>query len=94
MIASDIRGVRDLIEHGKGGYLVQGFDPVDYAVKIRRLFTEKQGEKAIPRAQRRQQMGEWNKKRVQAFSLEVVDAKMREIYQEIEEERQINDTTK
>ena len=94
VIASDIRGVRDLIEHGKGGYLVQGFDPVDYAVKIRRLFTEKQGEKAIPRAQRRQQMGEWNKKRVQAFSLEVVATKMREIYQEIEEERQIDDTTK
>lgn len=33
--------MNDLIEHTKGGYLVQGFDPEDYAVKIRRMFTEK-----------------------------------------------------
>lgn len=88
VIASDIRGVRDLIKHGKGGYLVQGFDPTDYAVKIRRLFTEKQGKQAIPRAQRRQQMGEWNQKQIHNFSLEVVDGKMREIYREVEQERE------
>ncbi len=56
--------MNDLIEHTKGGYLVQGFDPEDYAVKIRRMFTEKDAESAVPRDVRRNLMGEWNKKRV------------------------------
>lgn len=75
VIASDIRGVNDLIEHTKGGYLVQGFDPEDYAVKIRRMFTEKDAESAVPRDVRRNLMGEWNKKRVKQFSTQVVDNK-------------------
>ncbi|MCH5266977.1 MAG: glycosyltransferase [Lachnospiraceae bacterium] len=80
VIASRIRGVTDLIEHGKGGYLVQGFDATDYAVKVRRMFTEKEGETAVPRDKRRQQMGEWNQERIKEFSLEVVEEQMREIY--------------
>lgn len=80
IIASEIRGVTDLIEHGRGGYLVRGFDPVDYAVKVRRLFTEKYGKSAIPRDVRRTEMGQWNQQRIQSFSREVVDQRMREIY--------------
>lgn len=83
VVASRIRGVTDLIEHGKGGYLVRGFDPVDYAVKIRRLFTEKSGTDAVPRDARRQQMGQWNRERIRQFSLEIVEQRMREIYREI-----------
>ena len=81
IIASDIRGVRDLIRHTSGGYLVKGFAPEDYAVKVRRLFTEKEGKSAVPRKLRRQQMGEWNRKRVQEFSSEVTQKQMREIYE-------------
>lgn len=84
VIASRIRGVTDLIEHGKGGYLVQGFDATDYAVKVRRMFTEKEGENAVPRLIRRQQMGEWNKERVKQFSLEIVEERMREIYASVD----------
>lgn len=83
VVASRIRGVTDLVEHGKGGYLVQGFDPVDYAVKIRGLFTEKGGENAVAGDVRRSQMGQWNRERIRQFSLEIVDRRMREIYQEI-----------
>lgn len=84
VVAANIRGVTDLIEHGQGGYLVHGFDPVDFAVKIRRMFTEKYGKSAVPRNRRRFQMGQWNQERIKQFSREVVDQRMREIYGEID----------
>lgn len=83
VVAANIRGVTDLIEHGQGGYLVHGFDPTDFAVKVRRMFTEKYGKSAVPRNVRRYQMGQWNQERVKQFSREVVDQKMREIYGEM-----------
>lgn len=81
VVASCIRGVTDLIEHSKGGYLVEGHEPEDYAVKVRRLFEEKSGKTAVPREKRREQMGAWNRERVKEFALEKVDAQMRRIYQ-------------
>lgn len=84
IVAGNIRGVTDLLEHGKGGYLVSGFDPVDYAMKVRKLFTEKYGENAVPREIRRYQMGRWNQERIRAFSMEKVDRRMREIYRDVE----------
>lgn len=83
VVAADIRGVTDLIEHGQGGYLVRSFDPTDFAVKIRRMFTEKYGKSAVPRNKRRFQMGQWNQERIQQFSREVVDQRMRKIYGEM-----------
>ncbi len=84
VIASRIRGITDLIDHTKGGYLVDGFEPVDYAVKIRRIFTEKDGKSAVPREKRRLEMGEWNRERIKQFALPIVDKKMREIYKSLE----------
>lgn len=92
VIAARIRGVTDLIEHTKGGYLAKKDDAVDFAVKVRRLFTEKEGKSAVPRATRRQQMGEWNKKRVVAFSKDVVEKRMREIYQAVEKESEVRES--
>lgn len=83
VVAAKIRGVTDLIEHGQGGYLVSGFDPTDFAVKVRRMFTEKYGKSAVPRNKRRFQMGQWNQERIKQFSREVVDQRMREIYGEM-----------
>lgn len=83
IVASDIRGVRELVVHSKGGYLVHGFEPVDYAVKIRRMFTEKYGKSAVPRERRRQQMGEFNMEYVKKFSMDVVDRQMRKIYKDL-----------
>lgn len=85
IVASRIRGVTDLIEHGQGGYLVQSFDPVEYAEKVRRMFIEKYGQSAVPRNVRRYQMGQWNQQRIKLFSRDVVDRKMREIYSSLEE---------
>ena len=84
VIASGIRGINELIDHTKGGYLVDGFEPVDYAVKIRRIFTEKDGKSAVPREKRRREMGEWNRERIKQFALPIVDKKMREIYKSLE----------
>ena len=57
--------------------------PEDYAVKIRRIFTEKYGKSAIPRNKRRQQMGEFNMEYVKKYSMEVVDKQMRKIYADL-----------
>lgn len=84
VICSDVRGICDLQEHGKGSYMVHGFNSEDYAVKIRRMFEEKNGKSSVPRVVRRQQMGEWNRERVQQFSLPVVEQQMRKIYEDIE----------
>ncbi|MDE6851230.1 MAG: glycosyltransferase [Lachnospiraceae bacterium] len=83
VVAGCIRGVTDLIEHGQGGYLVQSFDSTDFAVKVRRIFTEKDGQSAVPRNVRRFQMGQWNQEKIQHFSRPIVDQRMREIYGEI-----------
>ena len=83
VIASDIRGVRDLVVHTKGGYLVHGHSSEDYAVKIRRIFTEKYGKSAVKRNKRRQQMGEFNMGHIKKFSIDVVDRQMRKIYADL-----------
>lgn len=84
VIAGRIRGVTDLIEHAKGGYLVQSFEPEDFAVKVRRMFTEKDRKSAVPRDIRREQMGRWNMERVKKFSRDVVEKKMWDIYKGVQ----------
>ncbi len=83
VIAADIRGVHDLIQQGRGGYLARTFSPAEYAAKARRLFTEKEEESAVPRAARREEMGRWNRERIREFSLDVVEGQMRQIYSEV-----------
>lgn len=84
VIAGRIRGVTDLIEHTKGGYLVQDFEPENFAVKVRRMFTEKDKKSAIPRDIRREQMGRWNMERVKKFSRDVVEKRMWDIYNSVQ----------
>lgn len=83
VIASDIRGVSDLMVHAEGGYLVQGFAPEAYAGKLRRMFSDGAGGQ-MPRAERRRQMGLWNRERVREFSLPVVEKQMRKIYESLD----------
>lgn len=84
ILSSDVRGICDLLEPEKGGYLVHGFAPEDYAQKLRCLFDDGEEEKSSAALRRR--MGEWNQKRVEQFSLPVVEQQMRGIYQEIDRE--------
>lgn len=91
VIATKIRGITDLIEHTKGGYLVNTWEPEDYAVKVRRMFTDRDGKSNIKRDVRRREMGEWNREHIKNFSIEVVDKKMRKIYADVEKDFDIND---
>lgn len=86
VIATGIRGITDLIGHTEGGYLVEDWKPENYAVKVRRMFEEQNGEGREDRQVRRQQMGRWNRQRVRAFALPEVERQMRRIYREVEEE--------
>lgn len=87
VIATRIRGITDLIEHTKGGYLVEDWEPENYAVKVRRMFEEREAKSSVRRQMRREQMGLWNRERIQEFALPVVEEKMRQIYQSVMEER-------
>ena len=80
VIATRIRGITDLLVHAKGGYLVDDWEPENYAVKVRRMFSEQEGRSKMSREVRREQMGRWNRERIREFSLDKVDQKMREIY--------------
>lgn len=84
IVASRIRGVTDLIEHKKSGYLVHGFEPKAFAAKVRRMFTEKDGKNTLPCDIRRKKMGRWNMERVKKFSRDVVEKKMQKIYQNVQ----------
>ena len=74
IVCSRIRGNTDLIEEGKGGYLCDVFNADDYADAIKRLIDD---------SELRKQMGEYNKNKIKDFSIEIVDQKMRKIYQEV-----------
>lgn len=86
VIATGIRGITDLLEHKKGGYLVDDWAPEHYADKVRRMFEEQAGQSSVDRQTRRQQMGRWNRQQVQHFALPVVDRQMRKIYQSVSTE--------
>ena len=75
VIGLDIRGNRDLIKDGSGGFLFDEDREENY-VRAMNYFLSYPDEAV--------RMGEWNKERVQAFSLDRVDKKMRQIYAEVE----------
>lgn len=64
IIAGRIRGVTDLVKDMEGGYLVKSFEPVDFAVKARKLFTDREEKSYVIR----KRMGKWNQERVKKFS--------------------------
>ena len=74
VFCSRIRGNVDLIDDGKGGCLCDTYDVDSYAEAIGRLAED-------PKL--RLNMGMYNQEKIQGFSLEVVDKKMRSIYQEV-----------
>ena len=75
ILALDIRGNHDLIEDGEGGFLFHEDLAEDYVRGIG--FFLKYPEEA-------ERMGKWNGERVKAFSLDIVEKKMRQIYAEAE----------
>lgn len=77
VMALDIRGNRDLVEDGQGGFLFYEDREENY-VRALNYFLSYPDEAA--------RMGAWNQERVKEFTLEKADAKMRQIYAEVERE--------
>lgn len=73
-IVSKVRGHVDLIEEGKGGFLISPHDAEGFAKAIKRL---------IENPVLRKEMGNYNREKVKAFDIEVVINRMLEIYREI-----------
>ena len=74
VVCSKIRGNVDLIAEGKGGYLKEDNDIDGFAQALEILLKD---------ARLRKQMGEFNKKEAQKYSLETVMSQMEEIYKKV-----------
>lgn len=74
-LVSDIRGNKDLILAGKGGFLCNPLDVDGYSEKINLLTADK----AL-----RDSQGETNKNRVKAYDYENVKAELKEIYKMVD----------
>ena len=70
-VASDIRGVRDLIEDGKNGFLCNPFDYNTFSDKLKKLSEN---------IELCETVGKINKEKVDAFNMETVNKTMRQIY--------------
>ena len=73
-MASKVRGNYDLIDQGKGGYLVDPMN-VDGFVKAIHKITENK--------ERLERMKQYNLKKVQKYSIDVVMEQMAELYQDM-----------
>lgn len=73
-VASKIRGNVDLLEEGRGGYLLKPDDVDDIAVKLQRLAEDRE---------LREKMKKANFERIQKFDIKVVKNKIERIYQDV-----------
>ena len=73
VVCSQIRGNTDLIENGKGGFLLEPRDATGFVKYISKVIDE-------PKL--RQTMGEYNKAEIRKFDRTVVMEKMRTLYSE------------
>ena len=72
-ICSNIRGNTDLIDEGKGGYLVNPLDADAFAKAISDL---------IEKPQLRKDMGAYNREKIKAFDISVVKSKLLELFRQ------------
>lgn len=71
VVCSEIRGNTDLIEDGKGGYLVEPSDVEGFAKYIKELIED---------SRLRSEFGDFNHKKIENYSIENVLKEMEEIY--------------
>lgn len=74
IIASNIRGIVDLIEDGKGGFLVNPYDVDRICDKINFIYNDKSMNESFR---------EFNEEKIKNFGKDVVLSKMEEIYKEV-----------
>lgn len=73
-IVSDIRGNRDLIEDGKGGFLIEANNPSGYANALVKLMED---------PVLRQNMSEYNKEKIKEFDIDKIIGKLLGIFEKI-----------
>lgn len=73
-IVSDIRGNRDLIDNGKGGYLISPADADGFARAIENL---------IANNNLRASMSAYNQRKIKDFDVDIVRTRIKEIYREL-----------
>ena len=71
VVCSEIRGNTDLIEDGKGGYLVEPSDVEGFAKYIKELIED---------SRLKSELGEFNLEKIEHYSIENVLCEMEEIY--------------
>lgn len=76
VICSNIRGNIDLIHEGKGGYLVEPNNEMEYAKAIKNIQNSN-----------RKKMSQYNLERIKKFEIEKVEKVMKKVYKKIEEEK-------
>jgi len=78
LVCSRVRGNKDLVKEGKGGYLVPVNDVAAYTKALARLIEDKMI---------RESFGAYNKSRVRKYDRQLVKEKMTEIYISMDKER-------
>lgn len=73
-VVSDIRGNNDVVDEGKGGNLVSPRDAAGFAQAINRLISSKDIALA---------MGQYNKKRIKEYDIEIVKKEILDIYRQV-----------
>jgi glycosyltransferase EpsD len=73
-VCSDIRGNRDLIEDGKGGFLVEPKNILGFTQSMEVLFKD---------ISLREGMGKYNKDKVQEYDIGTVLDKMKSVYENL-----------
>lgn len=73
-IVSDIRGNRDLIEEGEGGFLIDPLDTEGFAKAIVKLCRDEE---------MRKDMSRWNLNKIKEFSIDIVSSKIKQIFSEV-----------
>lgn len=71
VVCSNVRGNSDLIEDGKGGYLIEPVDVEGFAKYIKELIED---------SRLRSEFGDFNHKKIENYSIENVLKEMEEIY--------------
>ena len=73
-LCSNIRGNTDLIDEGKGGFLISPLDSDGFAEAISKLISDRQKCEA---------MGAYNREKIKAFDIKVVRKAMYDIFKTI-----------
>ena len=77
IVATDIRGCREVVDHGTTGLLVPVRDPVALAAALRRLATDAPGRAAMGRRGQEKARRQFDQQRVIDLTLEVYDRLLR-----------------